>query len=281
MARCLTNHLHGGCSLRVVGTWTVACIPAMVDNGETYANRRVESHVNYALIFAGGTGQRMNSKTRPKQFLELHGKPIIIYTLEAFENHQDIDGIVVVCLGEWIPFLRKKIDYYDISKVMAVVPGGDTGQRSIRNGLDALSQLVDGASTVLVHDGVRPLIDAETIGACAHLAQQNGSAVAVTPAVDTIVFERDGRVADIVDRSLCRHAKAPQAFNLGELMEAHRRAEADQLEFIDSASLMRHYGHELYTVECGPQNIKITTPSDFYAFRAYVDAQENSEIFGW
>lgn len=88
--------------------------------------------MNYALIFAGGTGQRMNTKTRPKQFLELYGKPIILYTIEAFEDHPAIDGIVVVCLEEWMPFLRKKIAHYDIAKVIDVVPGGTTGQESIR-----------------------------------------------------------------------------------------------------------------------------------------------------
>lgn len=86
--------------------------------------------MNYALIFAGGTGQRMNTKTRPKQFLELYGKPIILYTIEAFENHPAIDGIVVVCLKDWIPFLKKKIAHYDIAKVIDVVPGGVTGQES-------------------------------------------------------------------------------------------------------------------------------------------------------
>jgi len=80
----------------------------------------------------------MNTKTRPKQFLELHGKPIIIYTIEVFENHPDIDAIVVVCLEDWIPFLRKKLVHYDIAKVVDVVPGGATGQESIRHGIDAL-----------------------------------------------------------------------------------------------------------------------------------------------
>lgn len=88
--------------------------------------------MNYALIFAGGTGQRMNTKTRPKQFLELYGKPIILYTIEAFENHPAIDGIVVVCLKDWISFLKKKIAHYDITKVVDVIPGGATGQESIR-----------------------------------------------------------------------------------------------------------------------------------------------------
>ncbi len=236
--------------------------------------------MNYALIFAGGTGQRMNSKTRPKQFLELHDKPIIIYTVEAFENHPDIDGIVIVCLADWIPFLEKKLARYDISKVRAVVPGGTTGQESIRRGLDALAAIARQDDTVLVHDGVRPLVSAATIAGCVEATRIYGSGIACSPAIETVIRETDGEVTDIVDRSTCRMAKAPQAFRLGELMDAHRRARENRLEFIDSASLMRHFGHTLRTVESGPENIKITTPADFYIFRAFVDARENSQIFG-
>ncbi|WP_305299586.1 2-C-methyl-D-erythritol 4-phosphate cytidylyltransferase [Parvibacter caecicola] len=238
--------------------------------------------MNYALIFAGGTGQRMNTKTRPKQFLELHGKPIILYTIEAFENHPDIDGILVVCLEDWIPFLRKKMEHYDISKVVDVVPGGATGQESIYNGLRALGASVGNDHCVLIHDGVRPLVSPETISACIESVGKHGNAVSVTPAIETIVQEQDGTVTNIIDRAACRMAKAPQCFRIGDLLDAHNMARQDgEGSFIDSASLMRHYGHVLHTVETGPENIKITTPSDFYVFRAFVDARENSQIFGF
>lgn len=237
--------------------------------------------MNCALIFAGGTGQRMNTKTRPKQFLELHNKPIILYTIEVFDSHPDIDAIVVVCLEDWIPFLEKKLAHYDIEKVVAVVPGGMTGQESIRHGLNALAERVGEDAVVLVHDGVRPLISSETITECVRSVQERGSAITVTPAIETVVQEEDGRIVNVIDRQACRMAKAPQCFKLGELLAAHRRAEADGLDnFIDSASMMRHYGHVLYAVEGSPENIKITTPSDFYIFRAFVDARENSQIFG-
>lgn len=238
--------------------------------------------MNCALIFAGGTGQRMNTKTRPKQFLELHGKPIILYTIEVFENHPAIDAIVVVCLEDWIPFLEKKLVHYDIEKVVAVVPGGATGQESIRHGLDALAERVGEEATVLVHDGVRPLISPDTISECIASVEERGSAITVTPAIETIVQEENGEVVNVIERQACRMAKAPQCFSLGELLNAHRRAQEDGLgDFIDSASLMRHYGHTLYTVEGTPENIKITTPSDFYIFRAFVDARESSQIFGF
>lgn len=237
--------------------------------------------MNCALIFAGGTGQRMNTKTRPKQFLELHGKPIILYTIEVFENHPEIDAIAVVCLEDWIPFLEKKITHYDIDKVVAVVPGGATGQESIRHGIDALMAAVGPDATVLVHDGVRPLVRPETISDCIQSVAERGSAITVTPAIETIVQEEYGEIVNVIERQACRLAKAPQCFNLGDLAAAHDRAQAEGLtDFIDSASMMRHFGHTLYAVEGTPENIKITTPSDFYIFRAFVDAQENSQIFG-
>ena len=237
--------------------------------------------MNIALIFAGGTGQRMNTKTRPKQFLELHGKPIIVYTLEQFENHPQIDHIVVVCLESWIPFLEKLLVRFDITKVSSVVPGGASGQDSIRNGVMSAYEQFPADSVLLVHDGVRPLVDAATISACIEKTLECGNAITTVPAIETIVKESDSKVTDIVDRKECVMAKAPQCFRLGELKAAHDRARQDGLgDFIDSASLMRHYGHSLFTVQGSPENIKITTPSDFYIFRALTDARENSQIFG-
>ena len=116
--------------------------------------------MNTAVIFAGGIGKRMNSRALPKQFLKLYGKEIIIYTLEQFEEHEQIDSIVVACVKEWIPFLEELIRKYGMKKVRAVVPGGETGQDSIREGLKAAERLDQGEDhIVLIHDGVRPLIN--------------------------------------------------------------------------------------------------------------------------
>lgn len=238
--------------------------------------------MNIAVIFAGGTGQRMNTKTVPKQFLELHGKPIIIYTLEQFENHDQIDGVVVVCLKSWIPQLKKLLRKFDIQKVRSIVPGGDSGQQSIYNGLVEAARLYPEDSVVLIHDGVRPLVDEETITANIEGVRKNGNAITVTPAIETITIDNDGdEIGNIVDRSRCQVAKAPQSFVLKDILSAHNRArEEGRYDFIDSASIMCHYGSRLYTVQGKSENIKITTPSDFYIFRAIVDARENSQIFG-
>lgn len=239
--------------------------------------------MNYALIFAGGTGQRMNTRTVPKQFLELHGKPIIIYTLEQFDTHPEIDGIVVVCLESWIPRLRKMLVKFGIEKVVRVVPGGSSGQESIFHGLQALHEIGYGdEDIVLVHDGVRPLIDGETISANIAGVLKNGNAITTTQAIETITTDcRDGQIGKIINRSECYLAKAPQSFYIQALYDAHVQAQKDGINsFIDSASIMRYYGSTLYMVEGSPANIKITTPTDFYIFRAIVDAREDSQIFG-
>lgn len=121
---------------------------------------------NIAVIFAGGIGKRMNAQSRPKQFLELNGKPVIIYTLEIFDNHPLIDGIIVSCVDGWIPFLERTIRHFGITKVKGIVTGGTTGQASIYNGLCEAERLAGGDisdTLVLIHDGVRPLINEQTI----------------------------------------------------------------------------------------------------------------------
>ena len=239
--------------------------------------------MNMAVIFAGGAGKRMNTRAIPKQFLEVHGKPVLIYTLEQFENHQQIHAIVLVCIASWIDHAKKLIHDYHLKKVVDVVHGGTTGQESIFVGLShARRHSKSDKDVVLVHDGVRPLIDGETITACLDAVELHGSAVTTTPAVETIfVQEKEGEVGQIFNRSHCAMARAPQCFYLSDLYEAHLRAQADgRYDFIDSAMMMPNYGAELHTVTGPVENIKITTPTDFYLFRALLDAKENMQIVG-
>lgn len=237
--------------------------------------------MNIAIIFAGGTGKRMNTTSKPKQFLELHGKPILIYTLELFQQAMSIDGIIVVMLESWIGYTEELIDKYRISKVKAVIPGGETGQESIFQGVKKAHEMFRDDSVVLIHDGVRPLIDVDTIEKCIMCVQEKGNAITVSPATETIALKSEESVGKILPRKDCLVAKAPQCFKLEEFYQAHISAKESGLnDFIDSASLMQFYGHDLYTVQGPVENIKITTPSDFYIFRAIADARENSQIFG-
>lgn len=240
--------------------------------------------MNIGVIFAGGAGNRMNTKSRPKQFLELNGKPILIYTLEIFDNHSDIDGIVVVCIESWIPFLEKMLKKFEINKVIKIIPGGKTGQESIYKGLCAVEEFTktqsDTNPIVLIHDGVRPLITEQTLTDNINVVKDKGSAITVIPAIETIIIKNDNDTLAIPSRSKSMIARAPQCFYLKDIIGAHRKSIADNLEFIDSCSMMSHFGYNLGLVEGPMENIKITTPTDFYVLRAMVEVHENQQIFG-
>ena len=230
--------------------------------------------MNIAVIFAGGMGQRMNLVSKPKQFLEVYGKPIIIYTLEQFQYCDQIDAIILVSLKDWISYCKELVVSYNISKLTAVVEGGGSGQESIYRGLCKAKELFGDDNIVLIHDGVRPLIDTETITSNIDLVKQNRCAITIAPAIETIFLkEEDGSVGSIIDRSKCQLARAPQSFVLKDIFEAHNRAIDDKMEFIDSASMMQHYGYKLFCVEGKPDNIKITTIRDYYLFKALLEAK--------
>ena len=235
----------------------------------------------HALIFAGGTGQRMNSKSKPKQFLELHGKPILIFTIEHFERHPDVDNIAIVCIAGWIEELKELLIRYNIKKVSLIVPGGDTGHESIYNGLQKLALNCDEKDIVLIHDGVRPLINSELISANLESVRKFGTSITVEPALESIVSSIDGKlIDDVPNRGSMYIAKAPQSFSFGLIWEAYQKAQEQGILTIDSAHLLSLYGYEMHTVRSSPYNLKITAPSDYYVFRALYEAMENSQIFG-
>ena len=238
--------------------------------------------MNIAIIFAGGTGQRMNSNGIPKQFLKVYGKPIIAWTIEKFQNNVNIDSIIVVMLASSIELMKKCQIKYNFTKISAVVEGGRTGQQSIFNGLKKAYDLYGSDNVVLIHDGVRPFVNDELIDNCIKSVKEHGSAISVAPAIETVVKLNDKKyISEIVDRSTCYHAKAPQCFILGDIVKAHLQAQKEQNDtFIDSASLMSFYGLNLHPVYCNSENIKITTPKDFYTMKALLEAEESYQILG-
>ena len=239
--------------------------------------------MNIGVIFAGGVGCRMRSKERPKQFLEICNKPIIVYTLEHFENNADIDAIVIACLEEWIPYLEELLYKYRIEKVKKIVPGGRTGQLSIYNGLLAAKEIAgEEDSVVLIHDGVRPLINSRLLSENIKCVKENGSAITTGVVKETIiVVDEKGDVEAIPTRDKSRVAKAPQSFWLRDILEVHEAALKDGVDnCIDSCTMMKNYGHKLHIVDGPSENIKITTPEDFYEMRAILEAKENAQIYG-
>lgn len=238
--------------------------------------------MNIAVIFAGGSGQRMHSKDMPKQFLEMHKKPIIIYTLEFFENNPEIDAIVISCIEEWMSYLQELLYKYRIEKVKKIVPGGETGQMSIYNGLKAAKEVSKGQKTiVLIHDGVRPFISDKVIYDNIASVKKNGSAITTSVVQETILVVNDDESINYVpDRCNSRVAKAPQSFWLNDILEGHYKAQKEgKINYIDSCTLMKHYGYQLFLVDGPKENIKITTPNDFFTMRALLDAKENMQIY--
>ena len=238
--------------------------------------------MNVAIIFAGGTGQRMSSTGVPKQFLLVHQKPIIVHTLEHFQNSPNIDKIIVVSLESGIPQVESLIVKFGLTKVVSIIAGGKTGQESIFHGLEECHRLCDDDTIVLLHDGVRPIINENMIEDCISCVLHHGNAITVAPATETTYIKgaEVNTAGKILDRSRCVIAKAPQCFFLGDIHAAHLKSNEEKLEFIDSASMMQHYGHELYLVEGLSANIKITTPIDFYTFKAYLDVQDSMNVIG-
>ncbi len=239
--------------------------------------------MNIAVIFAGGVGKRMRTNGIPKQFLEVYGKPIIIYTLEKFQNDRNIDAIVVACLKDKIEYCQELVNKFGITKVKAIVEGGETGQGSIYNGLKAAKAISESDDDiVLIHDGVRPLIDEELIDNNIECVKENGSAITCVECKETVVLlDSDNHIKEATDRVSSKIARAPQSFYLKDIWAVHNKAMEDgNTNVIDSCTLMKMYGKSLTMVMGKSENIKITTPDDYYMFKALLSAKEDSKIFG-
>ena len=234
-----------------------------------------------ALIFAGGVGKRMNSRTKPKQFIEMNGKPIIIYTLEHFEYHEKIEKIVIVCIKEWIHELEGMLKRYGMSKVTKIVPGGETGHDSIYLGLEAMKDIVDDQEIILIHDGVRPLINEELITQNIEAVEEFGNAITSEPARESVIRSEDGKnVTEVPPRGQMYTAKAPQSFRYKEILKLYEKAQEDGFKSIDASHLCGVYNVPMHLVKSSPYNLKITEPADYYVYRAIYEALEGQQLYG-
>ncbi|MDR2486348.1 MAG: 2-C-methyl-D-erythritol 4-phosphate cytidylyltransferase [Clostridiales Family XIII bacterium] len=231
---------------------------------------------NIAIIFAGGTGRRMNDTETPKQFIELGGKPVVAYTLEHFERHGRIDAIYAACLEGYEQRLEEIAERHGIRKLCAIVPGGDSAQDSIYRALTRAAQDWGGDSLALIHDAVRPIIEGSLIDRLIDACTRHGNAVACAPANETCVLSSDGATVDAIpDRSKSFRVQAPQAFRLRDILVAHeamRTVDGAYGGLVCSASLMQRFGHQIHLVQGAYGNIKITYPDDIAFFAGWLAA---------
>lgn len=231
---------------------------------------------NIAMIIAGGSGARMQQDI-PKQFLNIYDKPVVLYTLEAFQRHPDIGAIEVVCIEGWHEILRAYCRQFNITKLENIVNGGSCGQESIHNGVMDLMNRHTPDSIVLIHDAIRPMVSEEIISDCLRVCRQNGNATAVIPCAEAMLTTQDGLSADNqIQRSSLKRTQTPQGFVLGELASAHEEAAQKGItNSIASCTLYVELGRKVFFSAGAEKNVKLTTPEDIEIFKALLTCKKD------
>lgn len=230
--------------------------------------------MNIGLLIAGGSGTRMNMEI-PKQFLTVYEKPIIIYTLEKFEKHPNIDVIAVVCKSGWEDILSSYAKQFNINKLKHIIIGGDNGQESIFNGISELYKHYDKNDLVLVHDAIRPMISEEIISSGIAVTKREGNAITVIPSVEAMVQTSNGTSAKkTIPRNELYRTQTPQTFSLGKLIEMHNIAKERKItDSIATVSLAIELGEEIYFSLGSEKNVKITTTDDLDIFKSLLSLE--------
>lgn len=231
---------------------------------------------NIGLIIAGGSGARMHQNI-PKQFLTVNERPVIVYTLEAFQRHAEIDTIAVVCIEGWEQVLWAYANQFNITKLKYVIQGGKNGQDSIRNGIYELEKHFAPKDIVLIHDAIRPMVSAEIISDCIVKAQKYGCAIATIPCAEAMMQTDDGAVSTgSYPRDNLKRTQTPQGFPLGKICDLHRRAlEVGITNSVASCTLMIEMGEQVYFSAGSEKNIKLTTVEDIDIFKALLLAKRS------
>ncbi len=240
---------------------------------------REKTEMNIALILAGGCGSRTRQDV-PKQFMNVYEKPLIIYTLENFQQHPDIDGILVVCLEGWHEVLRAYARQYQITKLKWVVSGGNDGQESTQKGIEALRNICQEEDVVIVHDGIRPFITPEVIYEAITVCQKKGSGLSAVRCQETIVRTEDGISGDEnIGRQEIMRVQTPQAYRYGKALWAYEEAARRGIQgevYINT--LMLRLGERVYFSRGTEKNVKITTMDDLEVFKALLNMEREDWI---
>jgi len=232
---------------------------------------------NIALIIAGGVGARMGQDI-PKQFLSVYDKPVIVYTMEAFQRHPQIDGIEVVCIDAWKGALTAYAKQFGIAKLENIVSGGKNGQDSIRNGLqDIAARHSEKDDIVLVHDAIRPMVSEEIITENIRVCREYGNAITVVPCTAAMLKTMDSLSSEEqVPRDNLKITQTPQSFFIRDLLSAHQEAlEKGITNSVASCTMYIELGRKLYMSGGSEKNLKLTTVEDIEIFKALLNAKKD------
>ena len=235
--------------------------------------------MNTAIIIAGGTGSRMGQDI-PKQFINVYDKPVLIYTLEGFQRHPMVDSIEVVCIDGWHDIVWAYAKQFNISKLKWIVPGGNTGQESIRNGVYNLEGIADPEDIIIIHDGIRPLVDETVLSDVIRKAKIHGNAVTSLPYNEQIfVVDDEFSTVKYIPRETLRRVSTPQAYRFDLLDLKYHEAFEKGVGIYGSSytnTMMVELGIRLYFAAGSDKNIKLTTKDDLEMFKAYLKADNDN-----
>lgn len=229
-----------------------------------------------AIIIAGGSGKRMGQDI-PKQFINVGEKPIIVYTLEAFQKHPSIDNIIVVCIDGWHDILSAYAKQFNITKLCSIVSGGNCGQESIKNGLDEAARLFDKDDMVLIHDAIRPMVSNDIISDNIAKCKLYGNATVVAPCTTVVLEKTDETFSEkVINRDNLLLTQTPQAFILSDILSAHKEAKEKGItDSVASCSLYIELGRKVFYSVGDETNIKLTRPGDIQIFKALLSTQKS------
>lgn len=245
----------------------------------TFNKKILFTKMNYGLIIAGGSGNRMGQDI-PKQFMHVDGCPIIIHTMKAFQDHPGIDGIAVVCLEGWETVLQSYANQFSITKLKWIFPGGKSGMESIHNGIYGLKEAgCEDEDLVLIHDAVRPLLPQDIISSNIAICKKYGYAITGIQCREAILESEDGFSSTTsVPRDRLIRTQTPQTFRLGNIIRAHEEAKEKGIkDSVASCTLMAELGgREMHIVPGSEKNIKVTTVEDLEMIKALMHVQKDS-----
>ena len=232
---------------------------------------------NIAIIIAGGKGNRMGQDI-PKQFIHIYDKPIIIYTLEGFQKHPEIDEIEVVCIDGWESVLEAYAKQFNITKLKYIVKGGETGQESIRNGVYNLEGKINDDDNVIIHDGIRPLVEPMVLSDVIVKCNRYGNGVTSLPYNEQIfVIDDELSTTKYIPRETLRRVSTPQAYKFKKLYDKYHEAYEKKIGIYGSSytnTMMVELGERLYFAAGSDKNIKLTTKDDIELFKAYLNSDK-------